>query len=107
MFLYVIIIPGDKMKNSGNNYDLGGLIVVNILGIVGLGIIIGSYLIRKNLYDMIYYDGLIIIFGGFFVGITLYCYYLCFFNVLLKPKEDVIYLKSNDSTFYEFLDKKG
>lgn len=107
MFLYVIIILGDKMKNSGNNYDLGGLIVVTILGIVGLGMIIASYFIRDNLYDMIYYDGLIIIFGGFFIGITLYCYYLCFFNVLLKPKEDVVYLKSNDSTFYEFLDKKG
>ena len=76
MFLYVIIILGDKMKYSGNNYDLGGLIVVTILGIVGLGMIIASYFIRDNLYDMIYYDGLIIIFGGFFVGVTLYCYYL-------------------------------
>ena len=95
------------MKNSGNRYDLGGIIVVTILGLVGIGIIIGSYLIRQNLYDMIYHDGLVIIFGGFFVGVAVYCYYLCFFNVILKPKEATVYLKNSDSHFYEFIDSKG
>lgn len=95
------------MKNSGNRYDFGGLVVITILGIFGIGMIVGSYLIRDSFYDMIYYDGLIIIFGGFFIGVALYCYYNYIFNVLIKPKEGVVFLKGNDSFLYEFIDFKG
>ena len=62
---------------------------------------------RENLYDMIYYDGVIIIFGGFFIGVALYGHYLYLFNVILKPKEATLFLKSSDDELYEFVDSKG
>lgn len=107
MFFCDIIIIGGSMKNSGNRYDIEAIIIVTILGITGFGMIIGSYLMRENLYDMIYYDGVIIIFGGFFIGVALYCHYLYLFNVILKPKEATLFLKSSDDELYEFVDSKG
>lgn len=100
------------MKNQGNRYDLGGMVVITVLMAIGFAMIYftGFFKITnyQEFYDYVCKFGMALIFGGFFIIIGLYCYYSFFKNVIIKPKQKVVYLKSIDgNSTCTFLDEKG
>ena len=100
------------MKNQGNRYDTGGMIIITILMAIGFAMIYftGFFNITnyQEFYDYVCKFGMVLIFGGFFIIIGLYCYYSFFKNVIIKPKQKVVYLKSIDNnSVCTFLDEKG
>lgn len=83
------------MRNIKKNFPLGGMIVVSVLLIAGI-------------LMMFFIGGIpIYILGGFFTGVGFYCWYGYICNVLIKPKEEVLYLIEKDNDNYIFVDSKG
>lgn len=83
------------VKKIKKHFPLGGMIIATCLMIVG-------FLIVLFLGSLPTY-----IFGGFFVFVGLYCWYLYICNVLIGTKEDVLYLKEKNGNNYLFLSKRG
>jgi hypothetical protein len=86
-----------------------GMIIITLLGLFGLGIIIFALYDFDEpfiLYDFISKYGMEVIFGSFFIFITLLCWYMFFINMLLPIHKDVLYLVENGDNNY-FIDKKG
>lgn len=83
------------MKNVKKMFPLGGMILITTLMIVGLLLII--FVGEVPVY----------LIGLFFIGVGLYCWYGYVFNVLVKPKEVVLYLDTYENSEYVFLNEKG
>ena len=100
------------MKNKVlEHYPLGGMIIVTLLTTIGLIILyfVGIFNIKSfpDFYNIIYNQGIAVIFSGFFIFIGLYCYISFFKNVILKPKQDTLLLKDIKGNYFIFVDKKG
>lgn len=101
-----------KRKEIRKEYFFNsGLIVISVLGLIGVLMIYYSGLFNiKNyemLYDCIAKNGIMIIFGSFFFIIFL-CYIIfLLLNLVLKPKEEVLYLQNYKNNEMLFLNKKG
>ena len=91
-------------------FSTAGLIIINILGCIGIGLIFFSGIFDiKNLdivYDY-YVCGIMIILGLFFFGICLYFWILFFLNIIKNPKKEVLYLYKNERDQVYFIDNKG
>lgn len=85
------------MKNTGERYDWQALLIVTILMLFSIAIFYftwgGMEFTFDNLYKYIYKNGMILIFGLFFLGVGIYCWYLWIINVWSKPKERILLLK--------------
>jgi hypothetical protein len=103
---------GERKKEiMHDNFPLGGLIVISILGIFGFGLIYFSGIFSVKNYNMLYdcfsKDGLSIIIGVFFLCTFLYCFIEFFINVILKPKKAVLFLLRNEDDKSVFINKMG
>ena len=100
-----------RKKIRKKHFSTGGMIVISILGIIGLLMICfsGIFTIRdsKMLYELISKNGILIIFGAFFFGVSLYCWILFFLNIVIHPKNEILYLNKIDKGRAIFLNKKG
>lgn len=92
-------------------FSTRGLIVISILGTIGLLMIYfsGIFAIEDSnmLYECMSKNGMFIIFGMFFFGISLYCWISFFLNIILPPKSEMLYLNKIDDREALFLNKKG
>lgn len=99
------------MKNIGNTYDWQAMVIVTVLMLIGIGMIVGAGFFSVTSFDefvecfMQY--GMVLIFGGFFTGVGIYCWMLYFRNVVVKPKEKILYLKEIEDEMCTFIDKRG
>ena len=93
------------------NFPSGGMIIVSVLGISGLFLIYLSGIFGASsiemVHDCISKNGMIIIFGLFFLFILLYCWISFFFNVIIPPRKDILYLYKNKNNELYFINKKG
>lgn len=100
-----------KRQIMKNEFPIVGMISISILGVFGLALIClsGIFTIKDYdmLYDCIYKYGTIIIFGMFFLIISLYCWLLFFLNFILPPKKKVLYLYKKENNIAYFKNKKG
>jgi len=94
-----------------NHFPTGGLIVISILGIIGLLMIYfsGIFSIRdlNMLCECISKNGISVIFGSFFFAISLYAWIIFYFNIILPPKKEVLYLNKINDDEALFLNEKG
>ena len=92
-------------------FPTGGLIIISILGIAGLLMTYfsGIFAIEDSnmLYECISKNGMLIIFGVFFFAVSLYVWILFFLNIILPPKNEILYLNKTDDGEAFFLNKKG
>lgn len=92
-------------------FSTGGLAVISILGIFGMLMIYfsGVFIIGdlNMLYECVSKNGIMIIFGVFFLCISLYCWVLFFLNIIISPKKEILYLRKNENNKTFFIDKKG
>lgn len=107
------------MKNTGQRYDVGGLVVLTILMVVSIVIIYFSWNNMEynynNMYQYIYEHGFEFIICIFFIGTGVYCWFMYIVNSLVKPKEKVLILDRIDNDEYMdvtgtvlvFLDSRG
>lgn len=101
-----------KRKEIRQQYfSTGGLIIVSVLGAIGLLMTYfsGMFDIKDSnmLYECISRNGILIIFGIFFFGISLYCWIGFFLNIILPPKKEIVYLNKIDNGEAIFFNKKG
>lgn len=101
-----------KQINKTPDFSIMGMISITLLGIGGgLAIYysgIFNAVTKELLYDCIAQNGFMIIFGGFFLCTSIYCWILCFKSMFSKPKKDIMYLvknSNNDETY--FVNEKG
>ena len=83
------------MKNIKKMYPLGGMILVTTLMLIGILLIL--FVGEVPIY----------LFGVFVIGVGLYCWYGYICNVLIKPKEKVLYLDKVEDNEYFFINEKG
>lgn len=101
-----------KQTNKTSDFSIMGMIIITLLGIGGgLAIYysgIFNAVTKELLYDCIAQNGFMIIFGGFFICTSIYCWILCFKSIFSKPKKVIMYLvkNSNDDKTY-FINEKG
>lgn len=99
------------MKNIGNRYDWQALVIVTVLMLIGVGILWGTGLFKITSISMFvewfWQFGMVLIFAGFFIGVGIYCWWLYICNVLIKPKERILFLKSIEDEMCTFVDKRG
>lgn len=86
-----------RNKNTGNSYPLGGMIIISVLMIIGLFLIFLG--INTNL--------IITLYGIFFLDVGAYVWFSFICNTIIKPKKEVLFLQSNESNIYEFMDRNG
>lgn len=101
-----------KRKEIRKKYfSIQGLAAVSILGGVGLLFLFFSGIFGVKsidmLYDCVYQNGITIIFGGFFLSVSLYCWLVFFLNIIIKPKKEVLYLYRNEYNEVYFISRKG
>ena len=101
-----------KKKEIRKSYfSTGGLIIISILGTAGLLMTYfsGIFAIEDSnmLYECISKNGMLIIFGVFFFAVSLYVWILFFLNIILPPKNEILYLNKTDDGEAFFLNKKG
>ena len=101
-----------KKKEIRKSYfPTGGLIIISILGTAGLLMTYfsGIFAIEDSnmLYECISKNGMLIIFGVFFFAVSLYVWILFFLNIILPPKNEILYLNKTDDGEAFFLNKKG
>lgn len=101
-----------KKKEIRKGYfPTGGLIIISILGTAGLLMTYfsGIFAIEDSnmLYECISKNGMLIIFGVFFFAVSLYVWILFFLNIILPPKNEILYLNKTDDGEAFFLNKKG
>ena len=108
------------MKNKATDYyPIAGILIITVLGLINMGFIIST-----GIFSVSSYNEFIVIFEktGFFIivgGFCIFCAVLCWINfvldVILKPKEEILFLyeeevKDSDETeekTMKFLDRKG
>ena len=94
-----------------SNFPREGIIIVSILCIAGILMVYYSGIMNVKdwnmLYDCISKNGMQIIFGIFFVLIFLYCLLLFILNIVINPKEEILYLYKKEKNTVYFLNKKG
>lgn len=99
------------MKNTGNKYDWQAMFVITILMFIGFITIYFTWnskeLTYNNFYNYIYQFNIAFIIALFFIGVGLYCWYMYINNVIIKPKNKVLYLKSIEHNHLSFINKKG
>ena len=92
-------------------FSTGGMIVISILGIVGLFLFLFSGILNiydyESFYNCFSKNGMTIIFGGFFIVISIYCWIAFFKNIILNPKKEILYLIKNEDDISIFVNKKG
>lgn len=98
-----------KVKN--NNFPTIGMIIISVLGIFGIVLlyVIGVFNV-SNMSMLIEYmakDGIAITICLFFIGICIYCWILYFFNVIIPPKKEIVYLYKKKHIKNYFVNKKG
>ena len=86
------------MKNKIlKHYPLGGMLIVTMLTTIGFALFyfLGLFNIKSfsDFYNIIYNQGMVVIFSSFFIFVGLYCYISFFINVIIKPKKDILLLK--------------
>ena len=83
----------------------------SFLGLIGILILFisGCFNIKNfdELYRYFYDYGFVVIFGMFFIGVAIYCWFLFFRNVFFKPKNVVLYSLEVGDFVIKFIDKKG
>ena len=93
------------------HFPIGGLIIISFLGCAGIFLLFYSGILgTKNLdmlYECIYKNGLIIIFGLFFFFSFIYCWIKFFLNVMIEPKRDILCLHRNKNNEVSFVDRNG
>ena len=101
----------ERKKIRKKHFATGGLIVISILGIIGMLMTYFSGLFDVNslnmLYDCIYKNGIMILFGSFFFIVFLYCWILFFLNVIISPQKEILYLYKNENNEIYFLNRRG
>ena len=99
------------MRNMGNKYSWQVLLIISILMIIGLIILYTTGVTNlnnfKDLYNYIDIHGFEAIISLFFIGVGVYCWYLYIINVIIKPKEEILYLNDIEDNICEFINKKG
>ncbi len=99
------------MKNIGNTYDWQAMVIVSVLMLIGIVILCTTGLFGvasfEALLEWFIQYGMVLIFCGFFIGVGAYCWVLYFRNVVIKPKEQTLYLKEKEDNICTFVDKKG
>lgn len=100
------------MKNKIlKHYPLGGMLIVTMLTTIGFALLyfLGLFNIKSfsDFYNIIYNQGMVVIFSSFFIFVGLYCYISFFINVIIKPKKDILLLKDINGNFYTFVNKSG
>lgn len=99
----------EELRKS--TFPTTGLVIVSALGFIGLLFIIFSGIFSVRNYEMLYEciskNGILVIFGLFFLIISLYCWILFFRNIILYPKKEILYLSENDEGRTVFINKKG
>lgn len=92
-------------------FSTAGMLVINMLGIIGMLVIYFSGILQcrdlNMIYDCLSRGGLIIIFAAFFVSIFLYCWTMFFLNICVRPKKEILYLKKDEDDEFFFVNKKG
>lgn len=83
------------MRNIKRHFPLGGMVVVTCLLLAGILMIV--FIGSLPIY----------IFGVFFTFVGAYCWYEYICNVLIRPQENVLYLKEKYDGEYTFIDDKG
>lgn len=101
-----------KRKEIRQQYfPTGGLIIICVLGAFGLLMVYfsGMFDIKDSnmLYECISRNGILIILGMLFFGVSLYCWIGFFLNMILPPKKEIVYLNKIDNGEAIFLNKKG
>lgn len=100
-----------KEEIRKSSFQTGGLIIISILGTAGLLMTYfsGIFAIEDSnmLYECISKNGILIIFGVFFFAVSLYAWILFFLNIILPPKNEILYLNKTDDGEAFFLNKKG
>lgn len=100
-----------KKEIRHNLYSTPGLAIVTTLGLIGLFLCLFSlypaYQDINNLYNCIAANGMVIIFGAFFVLISLYCWLSFILNIVVNPKKEILYLLKSDNYTATFINKKG
>lgn len=100
------------MKNIGNTYSWQGLLIVTVLLLAGIIILLCTGIHHVTNFNQLYYyfyvHGFTAIISMFFVLVGLYCWYLFFTNIIIKPKEEIMYLCDFEGEdLCSFVDKKG
>lgn len=101
-----------RIKNTAENYDAGGLVVITILMAISIFLLVifwGNQPVTWENFKTFFMDmGMEVIFFAFFIVVGIYCWYSYFQNVVRKPKEDILYLKEiyNENVLL-FVDPKG
>ena len=99
------------MKKDEIKSTLIGILGITTLGIFGVFILFltGFFYVRNfnDLYTYIYNCGFEAIISFFFIGITIYVWIFFFINIVLKPKEEVLYLLKIEGNTGIFINKKG
>lgn len=99
------------MKNIGNKYPWQGMLIITILMVVGVIILFISGVTNisnfNDLYNYINNHGFLAIISLFFIGVGFYCWYSYITNVIIKPKEEILYLNNIEDNICEFINKKG
>ncbi len=101
-----------KIENiRKNNYSIGTMILTIAFGLIGLLFIYSSGVFSLKswalLYDCIYEHPIEIIWGLFFIIISIYNLTFYLLNFVLPPKKEVVYLSKTRENGIYFLDKKG
>ena len=58
-------------------------------------------------YELFYKEGLALIFGLFFIGVTIYGWILFIRNVIIKPKKEIMFLLKIEDDSAVFINRKG
>ena len=92
-------------------FATGGLIIVTILGGFGLFFMYMAGIFEVTdfnmLYSCIYNEGVAVIFGLFFFIVFIYCWVLFFLNIVVSPKEEILYIYKNKKGEFYFINKNG
>lgn len=99
----------EKIRNS--YFQPIGFAAVTFMGCGGMLFIFKSGIFSaenyKMIYDCISESGFLIIVGLILVIFSLYCWLIYFRNMVLNPKEEILYFYKNNENEFVFLNKKG
>ncbi len=104
------------MKNTNEEFEWKGMLVLSVLMIIGILIIYFSWggmsFTYDNFQSFLFKHGIEFIFSLFFIGVGIFVWVAYFNNIIRKPKKEVVYLKKfeysmNVFPILTFVDKKG
>lgn len=105
--------PNIIYKNKEYSYDTGGMVIISILMVISFLFLILTWnnasFTMDNIINYIYVHGFEALIFIFFIVIGIYCWYNYFIDMVKKPKEVVLYLKSidEDDDDLHFIDKNN